>query len=320
MTVPAIAVSERIVDTLVRHAQERRLDLPLVRIDSEGKPLADMSDVQAVFFNGLSLPQLRALLRDYPAIRWVAAQNAGVDALMVPEITERGVTVTRVRHVHDTYVAEFAVASFLTLAKGLPDIVRANERRQWLEFQPALISGQTLVIVGYGEIGQAVARRAKAFEMHVTGIRAHPAPDGIADEVWGIDRLEDALSKACHVVVAVPGGGGRRHLIGERQLRCLPRHAFLVNVGRGETIDPVALDHVLRTDGFAGALLDVFEKEPLPPDSPLWTNQRVLISGHLAGIRSGAINPHVLDQIVDNMARFTRGEPLLNTVDTSRGY
>jgi len=320
MTAPAIAVTQRGYDMLAQHAAKRGLDLRFARINPDGTAIDDLADVQAVFFTGLTIPMLRQLLRDHPGIRWVAAQNAGIDALMVPEIVDRGITVTRVRHVHDTYVGEFAMACILTLAKGLPEIVRANERQEWLEFQPARVSGQTVVVIGYGEIGRAVAKRAKGFDMRVIGVRAHPRPDGLADEVWGADRLDEAMAEADHVVVVVPGGGGRRHLIGEAQLRRLRPSAFLVNVGRGETVDYDALDRILREGGFAGALLDVFEKEPLPKESPLWSNPRVLISGHLAGIRSGTTSEAVLDQLVDNMGRFSRGEPLENTVDVRRGY
>jgi phosphoglycerate dehydrogenase-like enzyme len=305
---------------LAQHATNRGLDVRFARINPDGTAIDDLAAVQAVFFTGLSIPVLRQLLRDHPAIRWVAAQNAGIDALMVPEIVERGIAVTRVRHVHDTYVGEFAMTCLLALAKGLPEIVRANERHEWLEFQPARVSGQTVVVVGYGEIGRAVARRARGFDMRVLGVRAHPQPDDLANDVWGADRLDDALAEADHVVVVLPGGAGRRHLIAEPQLRRLRKHAFLVNVGRGETVDYDALDRVLREEGFAGALLDVFEQEPLPKESPLWSNPRVLVSGHLAGIRSGTPSEAVLDQLVDNMARFTRGEPLLNTVDVTRGY
>jgi len=138
--------------------------------------------------------------------------------------------------------------------------------------------------------------------------------------VWGAERLDDALRQADFVVLAVPGGGSRKHLIGEKQLRLLRKEAFLINVGRGEVVDEVALDRVLREEGFAGALIDTFEVEPLPQDSPLWTNPRVLVTAHLAGLRAAPVGDTVLDQLVENMARFSRGEPLMNEVEVSRGY
>ena len=233
---------------------------------------------------------------------------------------ERGITVTRVRHVHDTYVAEFSMALLLAAAKRLPDIVLAQQRKEWAHFQPPLVRGSTLVIVGYGEIGRALATRAKPFEMRIIGLRTRPQPDDVADEVWGADRLDEALAQADFIALAVPGGANRRHMIGEKQLRLMRKQAYLINVGRGEVVDEAALDRVLREEGFAGALIDTFEVEPLPQDNPLWTNPRVLITGHLAGIRAGPTGENVLDQLVENMARFGRGEPLLNTVDVKKGY
>jgi phosphoglycerate dehydrogenase-like enzyme len=122
------------------------------------------------------------------------------------------------------------------------------------------------------------------------------------------------------VVLVVPGGANRKHLIGEQRLRLLPKDAYLINVGRGEIVDEQALDKVLREEGFAGALIDTFEKEPLPQDSPLWTNPRLLVTAHLAGLRSAPLQEQVVEQMVENIARFGRGEPLINQVDVARGY
>jgi D-2-hydroxyacid dehydrogenase (NADP+) len=320
MGTPVMAVSERMAGILGDRAAKRGVAVDFVTLSDDGAPPDTARPIDAVLSTGLSPARLSRLLRDHPSIRWVAAQNAGVDGILVPEIVERGITVTRVRHVHDTYVAEFAMALILAAAKRLPEIVRAQDHKEWVHFQPALVRGQSLVIAGYGEIGQALARRAKAFDMRVLGLRTRPQPDGVADEVWAADRLDEALGLADFMVLAVPGGAGRRHMIGEKQLRLLRPSAYLINVGRGEVVDEAALDRVLREGGFAGALIDTFEVEPLPQSSPLWTNPRVLVTGHIAGIRAGPVGEAVLDQLVENMARFGRGEPLLNTVDVRRGY
>ncbi|HEX6513297.1 MAG TPA: hypothetical protein VF157_13420, partial [Chloroflexota bacterium] len=151
-----IGIHPSMAGVIRQHAASKTLPLDLVEVNEDGAA----PQLDAVLTSGLSPAQLRKLLQGQPSIRWVAAQNAGVDALLVPEILERGVKVTRVRHVHDSYVAEFCMALILLAAKGLRDVVLANERHEWLEFQPGPLSGQTLTIVGYGEIGLALARRA----------------------------------------------------------------------------------------------------------------------------------------------------------------
>ena len=320
MGAPVIAISDKVAGMLGEHAAARGVPVTFVRVDQDGSLLDEAGEIGAVLATGLPPAHLSRLLREHASIRWVAAQSAGVDGVLVPEIAERGITLTRVRHVHDAYVAEFSIALILAAAKRLQEIVLAQQRKEWLHMQPSLVRDKTLAIVGYGEIGRALAKLARAFEMRILGVRMRPRPDKLADEVWGAERLDDALRQADFVVLAVPGGGSRKHLIGEKQLRLLRKEAFLINVGRGEVVDEVALDRVLREEGFAGALIDTFEVEPLPQDSPLWTNPRVLVTAHLAGLRAAPVGDTVLDQLVENMARFSRGEPLMNEVEVSRGY
>jgi phosphoglycerate dehydrogenase-like enzyme len=315
MPTPLIAVSDEFHGMLQDHARKRGVAVNMARVG-----LDDVSGIEAVLASGIRTPDLRQLLREHPGVRWLAVQSAGVDNVMLPEVLERNIAVTRVRHVHDAYVSEFAMTQVLVASKRIAELVTAKERREWLGFQPPLVAGKTLSIVGYGEIGRALARKAKSFDMRVIGVRAHPRADDYADMVWGVDRLDDAFGEADFVVLAVPGGGGRKQLIGERQLRLLKPEAYLANVGRGEVVDEAALDRVLREGGFAGALIDTFAVEPLPQDSPLWTNPRVFISPHIAGVRGGPTGEAVLDQLVENMDHFAKGEPLINQVDTGQGY
>jgi phosphoglycerate dehydrogenase-like enzyme len=315
-----LAVAENVAQRLRQKAAELGVPVQVVRVAEDGQLLDAADRVDAVLSTNIDSAQLRTVLRQHPSIRWVAAQSAGVDGVLVPEVRERGIAVTRVRHVHDTFVAEFAMALILAACKRLPDVVRAQQRKEWLRYQPPSLEGQTLCIAGYGEIGRALAARAKPFGMRIVGVRTRPQADGLADEVLGADELAVALRQADYVALTLPGGALRRHLIGERELRLLRGQAYLINVGRGETLDTEALDRVLREGGFAGALLDTTEVEPLPPDSPLWTNPRVVISAHVAGVRGMTFYGEVLNQIMENVRRFGRGEPLLNEVDVARGY
>lgn len=317
---PVLAVAESVARPIRARAGELGVPVELVRVADGGQLLDQADRIDAVLSTNIGNQQLRSLLRQHPSIRWLAAQSAGVDSLLLPEVLESGMVVTRVRHVHDTFVAEFAMALILAACKRIPDVVRAQQRKEWLKYQPPSLAGQTLGILGYGEIGRALAQRAKPFGMRIIGVRTRPQPDEVANEVWGTDRLDEALRQADYVVLCMPGGAERRHLIGERELRLLRKEAFLINVGRGEVLDTGALELVLRAEGFAGALLDTLEVEPLPADSPLWTNPRVLISAHVAGVRGMTFYGDVLEQIIENVRRFGQGEPLLNQVDTERGY
>ncbi|MFI5267335.1 MAG: D-2-hydroxyacid dehydrogenase [Chloroflexota bacterium] len=317
---PVIAVAESQVEIVRERAAARNVPVKLARVGADGS-LVDRADgLDAVLSTNIPRPHVRKLLQEHGSVRWLAAQSAGVDGVMMPEVMNRDITVTRVRHVHDVFVAEFCMALILFAAKGLRNVVLANERKEWITFQPPSLTGKTLAIVGYGEIGLALAKRAKPFEMRVVGVRTRPQPDGVADEVWGEDRMDEALREGHYIVLAVPGGANRRHLIGEQRLRLLREDAYLINVGRGEVVDEEALDRVLREEAFAGGLIDTFEVEPLPEESPLWTNPHVLVTAHLAGLRAAPLLDQVMDQIVENIARFGRGEPLMNEVDVSRGY
>jgi phosphoglycerate dehydrogenase-like enzyme len=316
-------VVERLAGSVEARAQELGVPLRAVRVDRDGQPLDDPSGAEVLLrAGGLRVQGLRRLLREVPSIRWVQAISAGVDGLLVPEIVESEITLTRVRGVHDGPVAEFAMGLILLAAKRLRAYLKAQERREWFEaVQPAVLAGSSLTIVGYGEIGKALGRRARAFEMRVVGVRRRPRPDEHADEVVGLDRLHEALARADYVVLAAPATSETNHLIGAAELKAMQAHAFLINVGRGSLVDEDALDEALRSGRVAGALLDTVSVEPLPKDHPLWSNPKVVITPHMAGLRPiGTIGGPQLDQFLDNIRRFARGDPLLNVVDKTLGY
>ncbi|MBV9119945.1 MAG: D-2-hydroxyacid dehydrogenase [Chloroflexi bacterium] len=321
MSAPIFAVSETLADSVREHAQAHGVAVRLARIGKEGNFLDAVGEPRAVQAGGTITPRvLGRLLEEHRSIEWVAVTSAGVDQWLVPQLKGRPISLTRSRRIHDVPVAEFAMAFILAACKRLHECFRAQERKEWLGYQSPFVTGRTLTIVGYGEIGRALAKRAKAFDMRVVGVRTRPEPDEFADEVVGVEQLEPAIRQGDYVVVAVPGGAATRKMIAATQLRWLQEHAYFINVGRGEVVDELALDEALRAERFAGALLDTFAVEPLPQDSPLWTNPRVVITPHLAGLRLATLALGVLDQLVENIRRLGAGEPLLNTVDIERGY
>ena len=201
--------------------------------------------------------------------------------------------------------------------------MRAQAARTWRHMENAEVfelAGKTLLLVGLGAIGQHTAQVAAALGMRVLGVRrtaSEPFP-GI-EHVAGIESLHDLLPEADFVVLMTPLTPATRGLIGERELRLMKRDAYLVNVARGGVVDEAALVNALRAGWIAGAGLDVFEHEPLPPDSPLWEMTNVIITGHYAGV-TPAYDVRAFEVFLDNLRRYRAGQPLRNVVDKRLGY
>jgi len=188
---------------------------------------------------------------------------------------------------------------------------------------PGELTGKTLLIVGLGRIGEAIAARARPFGVRLVALKHDPSTRHDAsvavDELLGMDALDDALGRAHHVCVTVPLTRETHHLIDARRIARLRADAFVYNVSRGAVIDEAALVAALRAGKLAGAGLDVFEEEPLPPTSPLWDLDNVILTPHVAGL-----TPLYYDRtaalFADNLDRFLAGQPLRNRFDPARGY
>lgn len=318
---PVVAADTGVVETLRQAAVMEGVPVTLVGVRRDGSLVDEAPRIDAVLRSGgIDNRVLLALLRAHPSIRWVHLPSAGADSVMIPEVLERDITITRTRGVHGPPVAEFAMALILAAAKRLRAFLEAQQRAEWLDETPSQVAGTTLTVVGYGEIGQEVARRARAFDMRVIGVRRRPEPDDLADQVVGMEGLHAALGAADYVVLVLPGTPSTRGLFGAAELRAMQAHAYLVNVGRGEVVDEDALEAALREGRPAGALLDTLATEPLPADHPLWRNPRVVITPHAAGVRTAGLAGVRLTQVVENIRRLGQGQPLLNQVDRVLGY
>jgi phosphoglycerate dehydrogenase-like enzyme len=261
-----------------------------------------------------------------PRLRWVHATSAGAGeqvrrAGLPPEALER-VRVTTSSGVHAVPLAEFTVLGLLAVAKELPRLVADQRARAWPEVRRPLreLRGQTLFLVGLGAIGREVARLAKALGMHTVGFRrTQGPPPGFVDEVHGPERLPDLAGRADAVVVSLPHTEATTGLVDRATIDRLPPGCIFVNVGRGKVVDEPALIEALRGRRIAGAVLDVFATEPLPPDSPLWTLPNVLVTPHAAAL-SARENQRIVDLFVANLRRYLDGQPLENVVEPGVYY
>jgi phosphoglycerate dehydrogenase-like enzyme len=259
-----------------------------------------------------------------PRVRWVQAGTAGVDGLLQQGRWPTGVVLTNARGAHGTPMSEQVIAMMLAFATRLHVLVRA----QGVEANVARVvtrakwdlAGQSVMVLGLGDIGEAVARRATALGLHVTGVRRSPAPTPGCAIVVGNDQIHEYLPQTDHLVACLPLTRETRHLIGERELRALPRGAHVYNVGRGAVIDGVALRHALADGHLGGAGLDCVEPTDIPaPGDPLWSHPDVILGQHTSG--HSPSNSRAISAIFsDNLRRFLAGETLCNLVDPQRGY
>jgi len=258
-------------------------------------------------------------------LRWIQVPSAGVEMMCsVPEIVESDIIITNGRGAHARVIAEHTFAMLLSFTRGLQRFEQDKAARRWSREQaiPDVleVAGWTIGIVGYGQIGQQVAQRAIAFEMMVLAADVNEMPDaphGV--EVWGLDRLPELFEQSDVVVIAAPFTPETRHMIGADLLnRMKPTSYFLVE-SRGGIVDEAALLDVLKKGKIAAAGLDVYEEEPLGPNSELWDVPNLIMTPHLAGA-SVQKDRRCVEILRENLGRFQRGETLVNLVDKRKGY
>ena len=257
-----------------------------------------------------------------PRLTWIQVTSAGVDHLWQPFLDESEVVLTSARGIHAIPMAEFVLSCLLAWAKGWPTLLQQQHQRRWRKVVVEELHGKTLVLLGIGEIGRAVARYAKALGMSVIGVRRRETRDGVPpnlDEVVTAGALRTVLPRADYVVNCLPLTPSTRGLLGTEAFRAMKTSTFFVNVGRGRTVDEAALIQALRGGWIAGAALDVHATEPLPAESPLWDLPNVLLSPH-----SGSVTPVYMERVTnlfcENLHRYLEGRPLLNLVDPAERY
>jgi phosphoglycerate dehydrogenase-like enzyme len=269
---------------------------------------------------------LAAAVTGLPRLRWIHATSAGageqVRKAALPAEALKRVAITTSSGVHAVPLAEYAILGLLAVAKELPRFVEEQRTKAWPEIRRPLreLDGQTLFLVGLGDIGRETARLGKALGMRTVGFRRTqgPPPEWV-DDVHGPERLAELAGRADAMVVSLPLTDQTAGLIDRATIDHLPASCIFVNVGRGGVVDEPALIDALRERRIAGAVLDVFATEPLPEDSPLWTLPNVLVTPHAAAL-SARENERIVQLFVDNLRRYLNGRPLRNMVEPGVFY
>ena len=260
-------------------------------------------------------------------LRWIHSPAAAVHQLMFPELIHSDIVLTNAREVHGPVVAEHVIALIFALAKKIPGSVQLQQKHLWgqqllWDELPRVreVAGATLGLVGLGSIGRSVVKSAKALGMRVVAAREHPekGSEG-ADVIFGPEGINELFRQADYVVLAAPVTDNTKAIANAERLALMNPGACLINVGRGPLVDESALAAALRDKKIGGAALDVFPKEPLVADSPLWDLPNLLITPHTAALTDKLWERHY-SLFSANLRRYLAGQPLLAVVDKRKGY
>ena len=292
----------------------------------------------AVAFFGKMTPEL---LADAAHLRWVQSPTASLEHYLFPELIRHPCTLTNMRGLFSNVIADQVMGYLICFTRNLHRYILRQARREWspvggeagrVDFAtgPGVVndidrhhlelSDMTVGIVGLGAIGTEIARRAVAFSTRVLAVDPVPRTVPGVEDVWPVERLSELLAQSDFVIIAAPHTPRTTRMIARPQLQQMKRSAYLVNVGRGAIVGLDALVAALVANEIAGAALDVFEMEPLPPSSPLWgMGDRVILTPHIAGYSPRIAERH-LGVLLDNVRRFVRGETLVNVVNKAEWY
>jgi phosphoglycerate dehydrogenase-like enzyme len=266
---------------------------------------------------------LRQVLLTAPRVRWVHNLWAGVDHLPSAELLESRAVLTNGRGVFSQSLAEWVIGAIIYFAKDFRRLIQSQMEGRWDPYGVVEVAGQTVGIVGYGDIGRAVAGLARATGMRVLGLTRHGPPadqaDGLAEQIFAPEGLISMIEQSDYLVIAAPLTPETRGMIGGAELAAMRSEAVLINVGRGPIVSEDALIRALTEKRIKGAALDVFEREPLPPGHPFYAMENVLVSPHCAD-RTADWLDNALQLFLGNLERYLQGESLVNVVDMGQGY
>lgn len=280
--------------------------------------LDDLMDAEALM-GYFPIPLLKSLKN----LKWQQVPSAGVNSLCGGVYHDDSVILTNSSGAFGIAISEYMLAGILMLMRAFPSYLKKQSEHIWQEDKPSrTIYNSIITVVGMGDIGTAFAKRAKALGATIRGVkRTLCAPNEIYDEVYTTKDLIKAVENADAIVLSLPSTPETKHLLSQEVIAAMNEKTIVVNCGRGATIDESALADALKDKKIAGAVLDVFENEPLNPDSPLWDIENVIITPHASGRDTTPVNAEIIYNIFkENLTRFIEKRPLINIVDRKLGY
>lgn len=289
-----------------------------------GRPAEDFppaaAEVEILIAGPGAIKQMLPMLQPAaaPALRLIFSVAAGVD--MLPPEQMPPVPYANNRGAHAEKAGEFAAMALLMLANGMPGCIADQHQRIWGQRFTRGLRGRRLTVLGLGSMGQAAAEQAQHFGMRVTGLRTRPAPHPACERVLHTDALESVLPESEFLLIATPLTPATLRILDRRRIALLPPGAFVINIGRGPLIDQPALCDALDAGQLGGAVLDVFDPEPVPAEDRVWTTRNMVMTPHVSVDDAESYIPRSLDIFFANLAALERGAPLVTPVDFSRGY
>lgn len=279
--------------------------------------LPHVGDADAIAMWGFQ--DAEPLLQAAPKVRWVHSLSDGVERLLTPSMMTRPIVLTNSHGVHDRAVSEHAMALLLSWFHRIPEAVRHQDAHEWKRPRGDILYKKHLLLAGFGGIGRAIAERARVFGMTVTAVKRTRSDELFADKVYSTEEIMTALPEADVVIAALPATKETENFFDADKFAAMKKGALFINIARASVVDEKALITALEEGRLAGAALDVFSKEPLPAESPLWDMKNVIMTPHIASMTPDFWD-RLLDLLKENLTAFTVGQPMRNVVDKKKGY
>jgi len=321
---PILAARYRAAD--LEHIRSAAPGSRLVTISREGLADGPLDEVEVLLRGGLSSEAFDRVLARAPGLRWVHSALAGVERVITPAARDRGLVITNARGVFSRPIAEYVLMMILAISRRLPQLLELQRERTWQPLESRELQDLTIGIVGLGSLGREIVSLAAPFGPRILATRRRPdrgvgAVDGAAAgvEIGGPEQLGRLLSESDMLVLALPLLPETESIIDAAALGRMKPDAWLINVARGRLVDERALVRALRGGLLAGAVLDTFRDEPLPPASPLYDLPNVILTPHTSWSSSRVLDRSI-ELFCENLRAFARGDPLRNVVDPALGY